>query len=414
VTFTVLEDIAELAVCPLAGGQADVGLVPDAALAWADGRVAWAGPARELPTRFRNAARLSAQGRAVVPGLIDAHTHLAFGGDRAGEFTERLGGTPYLEIARRGGGIAATVRATRAAAEDDLYRRARATLAFMQRRGVTTVEAKSGYGLDVDAELRTLRLYRRLNDEGPQRIVPTYLGAHVVPPEHRSDRTAYLRLIADTMMPRVAAEGLAVFFDVFVEDTAFTPAEARALCRAARAHGLGVKLHADQLTDTGGAFLAAEVGAVSADHLECVSDAGIAALARAGVVAGSLPIATLVLGVNPLPARRLIAASVPVMVATDFNPGSAPSPDLHLAAWLACTRQRMTPHEVLKGLTVYAARALKMEDRIGSLEPGKAADMAVLDAPTVEAWLYDYRPGPVARTIIGGETVWATGASGLS
>jgi imidazolonepropionase len=202
VTFTVLEDIAELAVCPLAGGQADVGLVPDAALAWADGRVAWAGPARELPTRFRNAARLSAQGRAVVPGLIDAHTHLAFGGDRAGEFTERLGGTPYLEIARRGGGIAATVRATRAAAEDDLYRRARATLAFMQRRGVTTVEAKSGYGLDVDAELRTLRLYRRLNDEGPQRIVPTYLGAHVVPPEHRSDRTAYLRLIADTMMPR--------------------------------------------------------------------------------------------------------------------------------------------------------------------------------------------------------------------
>ncbi|HYE57151.1 MAG TPA: imidazolonepropionase, partial [Rhodothermales bacterium] len=354
--------------------------------------------------------RHSAGGRAVVPGLIDSHAHLAFAGDRSGEFTERLGGTSYLDIARRGGGIAATVRATRAASEQALYDGAREVLAFMRARGVTTVEAKSGYGLDVETELRTLRLYRRLNTEGPQRIVPTCLGAHVVPPEHRDDRAAYLRLLTDEMIPRVAREELAVFFDVFVEDTAFTPDEARALFAAARAHGLTPKLHADQLTDTGGAQLAAEVGAASADHLERISEAGIAAMAKAGVVAGSLPIATLVLGQEPLPARALIDAGVPVAVATDLNPGSAPSPDLHLAAWLACTRQRMTPHEVLKGLTAWAARSLRLEHQIGSLEPGKVADVVVLDASSVEAWLYDFRPGPVARTIIGGETVWEKAA----
>ena len=206
----------------------------------------------------------------------------------------------------------------------------------------------------------------------------------------------------------MAAEGLATFFDAFVEETAFSPDEARGLFAAARTHGLSCKLHADQLTDTGGAALAAEMGAASADHLECVSPAGIAALAEAGTVAVSLPIATLVLGVAPLPARALIAAGVPVAVATDYNPGSAPSPDLHLAAWLACTRQRMTPHEALKGLTAYAARALCLSHRLGSLEFGKAADFAVLDALSVEAWLYRFRPGPVARTVIAGETVWKT------
>lgn len=405
----VLVDIAELAVCPPDTPQADIGLVRDAALAWdAAGRVVYAGPRADLPASLRLEPTSSAHGRTVVPGLVDAHTHLAFGGDRAGEFTARLLGADYLALARQGGGIASTVRATRAASEDDLYERARTALGRMLALGVTTVETKSGYGLSLSDELKTLRVYQRLAREGPQRIVPTCLGAHIVPPEYADDREGYLRLLEDELLPAVAEDGLARFFDVFVEDTAFAPGEARRLFAAAHRHGLVPKLHADQLTDTGGAALAVDVGAASADHLECISAEGIAAMAASEVVAVSLPIATLVLGVEPLPARRLINAGVPVAVATDFNPGSAPSFDLHLAAWLACTRQRMTPHEVLKGLTAFAAKALRLED-VGSLLPGFRADFAVIDAPSVEAWLYGFRPETVMETAIGGATVFGRG-----
>lgn len=402
----VLADIAELAVCPPDTPQADMGLVRDAALAWDDaGRIVYAGPQSGLPQTLRNAPTTSAEGRTVVPGLVDAHTHLAFGGDRAGEFTARLLGAEYLALARQGGGIASTVRATREASEEELYDRARTALARMLALGVTTVEAKSGYGLNLPDEVKTLRVYQRLAREGPQRIVPTCLGAHIVPPEFADNREGYLRLLEDEIIPAVAQGGLARFFDGFVEDTAFSPGEARRLFAAARRHGLVPKLHADQLTDTSGAALAVEVGAASADHLECISEDGIAAMAASNVVAVSLPIATLVLGVEPLPARRLIDAGVPVAVATDFNPGSAPSLDLHLAAWLACTRQRMTPHEVLKGLTAFAAKALLLDD-VGSLLPGFRADFAVLDAPSVEAWLYGFRPETVVQTAIGGQTVF--------
>jgi imidazolonepropionase len=401
----VLLDIAQLCTCPPDGGQAEIGVIANGALAWEGETVRWAGPAAALPEAYAGWPRQSAGGRLVVPGLVDGHTHLAFGGDRADEFEQRLLGTPYLEIARRGGGIASTVRATRNASEDDLYGRARAALDAMLRLGVTTVECKSGYGLTPEDEAKLLRVYRRLAAEGPQRIEATFLGAHVVPPEHREDREAYLRLLTEAMIPQVVAEGLARFCDVFVEDTAFTPEEARRLFAAAKAHGLIPKLHADQLSDTGGAALAAEVGAASADHLECVSDEGIRAMARAGVVAVSLPIATLVLGQEPMPARRLIEAGVPVAVATDFNPGSAPSYDLPLALWLACTRQRMTPAEALKGATACAARALRRDD-VGALLPGRKADFVVLDAPDVTHWLYHFRPGTTRRVVIGGETVW--------
>lgn len=410
---TVLADIAALAVCPQEGGQGDIGLVHDAALAWEGDTIRWAGPARELPEAFRAWPRASAGGRLVIPGLIDGHTHLAFAGDRADEFVARLRGAAYLEIARQGGGIARTVAATRAATEGDLAAGARAALGRMLALGVTTVEAKSGYGLSVEDELKLLRVYRRLAGEGPQRIVPTLLGAHVVPPEYREDRAAYVRLVCDEMIPRAAASGLARFCDVFVEDGAFTPDEARQIFAAGRRHGLVPKLHADQLSDTGGAALAAEVGAASADHLECVSDGGIAAMKEKNVVAVSLPIATLVLGQEPLPARRLIEAGVPVAVATDFNPGSAPSLDLGLALWLACTRQRMTPAEALKGATAYAARALGLDAEVGSLEPGRRADFVVLDAPDVDRWLYAFRPATVVRTVIGGRTRWARGGRGL-
>ncbi|HLA64037.1 MAG TPA: imidazolonepropionase, partial [Rhodothermales bacterium] len=300
-----------------------------------------------------------------------------------------------------------TVRATRAAGEDELVGRGRVILTRLLRQGVTTVECKSGYGLSLDDELKTLRAYRRLADEGPQRIAATLLGAHMVPPEYREDRAGYVRLLTDEVIPAVAAEGLAGFCDVFVEDTAFSADEARTVFAAGRAHGLVPKLHADQLTDTGGAALAAEVGAASADHLECASAEGIAAMARAGTVAVSLPIATLVLNQAPMPARRFIEAGVPVAVATDYNPGSAPVASLPLALWLACTRQRMTPAEALKGATVYAARAIGMESTVGSLEAGKKADFVVIDAPSVDHWLYGWREEAAVRVVIGGETRWA-------
>jgi imidazolonepropionase len=265
--------------------------------------------------------------------------------------------------------------------------------------GVTCVEAKSGYGLDTDTELSLLAAYRMLDRRGLARVVPTYLGAHVVPAEFRARRAEYVALLVDQMIPRVAREGLARFVDAFVDDGAFTVDEARAILGAARAAGLRTKLHADQLTDAGAAALAAEVGAVSADHLEQVTPAGIKALAQAGVVAVSLPLAALYLGKPPLPARALLAAGVPVAVATDFNPGTAPSFHLPLALTLACVRDRMTPAEAFKGATLVAARALALDGDIGSLEPGKAADFAIIDAPDIEHWLYHFRPNACLLTV---------------
>ena len=259
----------------------------------------------------------------MVPGLIDCHTHLAFAGWRAGEFEQRILGRSYLEIAEAGGGILSTVRATRAASQEDLYERSRLFLDEMLALGVTTVECKSGYGLSVDDELKQLAVYRQLAEDGPARIVPTLLAAHVVPPEYREDRGGYVDLVVELIIPAAAEEGLARCCDVFLEQSAFTREEARRILEAGNDAGLLGKLHADQLTDGGGARLAAEVGAVSADHLECISEEGIQAVADAGVVAVSLPIATLYLNQEPMPARRLIDAGAAVAVATDFNPGSA-------------------------------------------------------------------------------------------
>ena len=403
----VLVDISTLATCRAGGPQSDAGLVADGALAWEGDTIEWAGARRDLPSAYAAWPRESAGGRLVVPGLVDCHTHLAFGGDRAGEFVERIQGTSYQDIAARGGGILETVRATREATEEQLAASARAILSRMLRRGVTTVEAKSGYGLSLDDELKLLRVYRRLDTEGPQRVVATLLAAHAVPAESREDRAGYLRLIVDEIIPAVAADGLARFNDAFVETGAFAPDEARAIFEAGLAHGLVPKLHADQLSDGGGAALAADVGAASADHLEHVSNAGIEAMERAGVVAVSLPIATLVLDQPALPARRMIETGVAVAVATDYNPGSAPAASLPLAMWLACTRQRMTPAEVLMGATSIAARALRLDHEIGSLEPGKRADFVVVDAPDVDRWLYDFREDAVMRVVVAGRAAWA-------
>ena len=364
------------------------------------------GPRNELPSQYHSAERWDARGGLVIPGLVDCHTHLAFGGWRADEFVQRIEGRTYLDIARAGGGIARTVRLTRDAGGAELLARARGFLHEMLALGVTTVECKSGYGLDREHELELLRVYQRLSTEGPQRIVATFLGAHVVPPELRDRREEYVRLLVDALIPEVGRLGLASCCDVFVETSAFSVDEARRILQAGQAVGLAAKLHADQLSVSGGAELAAEVGALSADHLEHVTEAGIRALAGAGVVAVSLPLATLYLGQPPMPARRLIDGGVPVAVATDFNPGSAPSYHLPLALTLACTLQRMTPAEALKGATILAARAVGLERRVGSLEPGKAADFAMLDAPDVATWLYHLRPNANRLTVIGGIPRW--------
>ena len=403
----VLANIAQLATCRAEGGQWDIHVIPQAALVWDGKEILWVGVERELPAPYQRGERVDAGGRLVIPGLIDCHTHLAFAGWRADEFAQRIQGRTYLEIARAGGGIASTVRHTRAASEEELVERATGFLEKMLALGVTTVECKSGYGLNEETELKLLRVYRRLAREQPVRLVPTFLGAHGVPPEFQDNREGYVELLVGRLIPRIAGDKLANFCDVFVEESAFSVEEARRILRAGQEAGLGAKLHADQLTDGAAAELAGEVGAVSADHLEHISERGIAALREVGVVAVSLPLAALYLGQQPTPARRLIDSGVAVAVATDFNPGTAPSYHLPLALTLACTLQRMTPAEALKGATIYAARAVSLERSLGSLEPGKAADFALIDAPDVNHWLYHFRPNACIMTTIGGTTRWS-------
>lgn len=402
----VLRNIALLAQCLPEGGQGEIHPVAAAAMAWDDGVIRWLGPEAELPPEYRDWPAEDAKARLVIPGLVDCHTHLAFGGWRGDEFAERLAGRDYLEIAAAGGGIASTVARTRGLSVPMLVERCRGHLRQIERLGVTTVEAKSGYGLSFESELSLLAVYAELGRTEPLRIVPTLLGAHVVPPEFKARRDDYVAMLVDRLIPEVGRRGLAAFCDVFVEETAFPVSEARRILEAGNAAGLRGKLHADQLTPGGGAELAAEVGAISADHLECVSPTGIAAMAAAGVVAVSLPIATLYLNQQPLPARALIDAGVPVAVATDFNPGSAPSFHLPLAMMLGCTMQRMTPREVLRGATAIAARAIGLDGQAGSLAPGMPADFAIIDAPDPEFWMYHFRANACLRTVRRGQTLW--------
>lgn len=410
----VLRDVGRLVTCRDDGGQAEIHPVEEAAVAWRDGRLGWVGPEADLPPAWEDEPAWSADGHLVVPGLVDAHTHLAFAGWRADEFVRRAAGESYADIAASGGGIAATVARTREAGRAELVDRSRGFLGSMVRAGVTTVEAKSGYGLAREHELELLRVYRELSSQTPVRLVSTFLGAHTVPPERADDREALVEEIAGEWIPAVASEGLARFCDVFLEEGAFGPGEARRVLKAGAAHGLRPKLHADQLSDGGGAALAADLDAASADHLEHVSEAGIEALAASDTVAGLLPLASLYLDQPPAPARRLVEAGVPVAVSTDFNPGTAPSHHLPTAMTLSCLREGLTPAEALKGATLYAARSVGAEGDVGSLEPGKAADLALIDAPDVETWLHRLGVDACVATVIGGEPAWADPAGPLS
>jgi imidazolonepropionase len=401
----VLINIGMLASCRDEGGQDAIHTIPEAALAWRGTDIAWVGPAKALPTEYGEEERVDAGGRLVVPGLIDCHTHLAFEGWRADEVEARLRGRSYLELAAAGGGIVRTVAATRGASTRTLVDRCARWLSAMSQLGVTTVEAKTGYGLDFDSEIRLLEVYETLRHRQRVRLVSTLLAAHVVPAEYAGRRGQYVEMICRDLIPAVARRGLARFCDVFVEESAFTPAEARKILLCGREHGLDAKLHADQFTDSSGAALAAELGAVSADHLECVSEDGVTRLSRCGIVAVTLPVAALYLGRPAAHARSLIAAGVPVAVATDFNPGTAPTFHLPLAMLLAATLQRMTAAEVLKAVTIYAARAIGEASAAGSLEPGKRADFAVIDAPDVNHWVYGFTPNSCISTYIAGVRV---------
>lgn len=369
-------------VATMVEGGVAYGGVEDAAILISGGRIDWVGPRGDLPTtQVRETNRLD--GRWVTPGLIDCHTHLVFGGDRSGEFEQRLNGATYEEIARAGGGIVSSVAATRAASEDDLYASALMRLKGLKTTGVTTVEIKSGYGLDLDSELKMLRVARRLGREAGVRVRTSYLGLHAVPPEYRgsaADRAAYVDLAIDHILPAAHAEGLVDAVDAYCEPIAFSVEEVARLFDKAKALGLPVKLHADQLSDGGGAALAARYQALSADHIEHTTEAGVRAMAQAGVVAVLLPGAYLMLReTTPPPVGLLREHGVAMAVATDCNPGTSPVASMTAALNLACVQFRLTPEEALAGATRQAAKALGLSDTVGTVEAGKAADLAVWD-----------------------------------
>jgi imidazolonepropionase len=362
-------------------GRAELGIVESGAIAAHEGRIVFAGLESELPSGARAAERLvDCEGRWVTPALIDCHTHLVYGGDRAREFELRLAGATYEQIAREGGGILSTVRATRAASEDDLLRSALKRLDALIAEGAGTVEVKSGYGLDLSAERKSLRVARQLAEQRNVTIRTTFLGAHALPPEFTGSREAYVGYVADTMIPTLASEGLIDAVDGFCERIAFTPDEIKRVFVAAKRAGLPVKLHADQLSNSGGAALAADFVALSADHLEYADEDGIAAMAGAGVVAVLLPGAYYVLKENQAPRVDLMRKHrLPIAVATDSNPGTSPMTSILLALNMAATLFGLTVEECLAGVTRNAARALCLAHETGTLEPGKWADLAIWD-----------------------------------
>ena len=396
-------------VATCAAGASDAGLVTDGAVAVSGHLVAWVGldAALEAAVNPETAEIVDAGGRLVTPGLVDSHTHLVFAGDRAGELAERALGRSYLEIAKAGGGILATARATAAASDEALLEAALARARRLLAQGVTTVEVKSGYGLTLEQELRLLRVAARLESalRAEMTVVPTLLAAHAVPPERAGDRERYVRDLCEELVPAVAAEGLAAFCDAFAEQGAFSLQEARSVLEAGAHHRLVPRLHADQLTPGGGARLAAELRCASADHLEHVDDAGIAALAEAGVVAGLLPLSTLFLGIGRFaPARRLLDAGVSIALATNVNPGSAMSENAGLTLSLASLSLGMTPAEALVAFTAGGARALRRPE-FGRLARGCEADLVLWGSRSVEHLSWHMGISHALRVVKRGRTV---------
>ena len=366
--------------------QGKIQVLKDAWVLCEDGLIAQVGTGA-APT-VEGAQVVDAQGKLVTPGLVDAHTHLIFGGWRQNELGMKLHGKTYLEIQNAGGGIQSTTNATRQATEEELTEKAAKALDEMMSFGVTTCEAKSGYGLATEHELKALQVIKNLNDRHAMDIVPTFMGAHLVPAEYKQNREEYIRLVCEEMMPAVKEQGIAKFCDVFCEADTFTVEESRQVLEAGLKYGLRPKIHADEIEAIGGSILAGEIGAISAEHLIVCPPEGIESLAKGGVIACLLPATSFNLGAVFAPARDMVKAGVPVAMATDFNPGSCPCLNLQFVINLGCLKYKLTPEEVLTAVTLNAAAAIDMADKVGSVEEGKLADLVVWDAPDLDYICY--------------------------
>ena len=381
--------------------QGEIQLLHDAWLRIEDGVIAALGTGAPEGT---GCPVLDAGGRLVTPGLVDAHTHLVFGGWRQNELALKLHGVPYLDILAQGGGILSTVTATRTATEEELADKAAAALDEMLRFGTTTCEAKSGYGLTTEEECKQLRAIRALNQRHPIDLVATFMGAHALPQTYKENREAYVSLVCEEMIPRVAAEQLAEFCDVFCETGVFTAEESRRILEAGKRYGLRPKIHADEIDPIGGSQLAGEIGAVSAEHLIVCPDEGIDSMAKGGTVACLLPATSFYLGADYAPARKMVKAGVPVAMATDFNPGSCPCLNMQLVMNLGCLRYRLTPEEVLTAVTLNGAAAIGRAEAVGSLEPGKLGDLLIWEARDLNYVCYRMGSNLVHTVVKGGKT----------
>jgi imidazolonepropionase len=383
-------------------------MVENGALAVCGEKIAWVGKRNALPADLESRAADVYDGRGgwITPGLVDCHTHLVYGGSRAREFELRLQGATYEEIARQGGGIRSTVSATRKADEAALLKQSAPRLVALMQEGVTTVEIKSGYGLDLETELRMLRVARKLGEKYPVTVMPTFLGAHALPPEYEGQSDQYIDFVCNQVLPQVAAQKLAVAVDAFCESIGFTPEQTEKVFSTAKKLGLAVKLHAEQLSDLQGAALAARYSALSADHLEYISEKGVKAMADSGTVAVLLPGAFYFLRETKVPPIDLLRRhGVPMALSTDCNPGSSPAVSLLLMLNMACTLFRLTPEEALAGVTRNGARALGLQDRIGTLEPGKDADFVMWDIPEPAELAYRIGANPLLHVVRKGKLV---------
>lgn len=404
-----ITNISQLVTCAAHGARVktglamqDIGVIEAAGAYVENGRIAWVGRMEEWRGVRDGVFEIDAAGKVVLPGFVDSHTHMMFAGSREREFALRAGGATYQQIAEAGGGILNTITHVRSASKKDLKRQTARYLTAMMRHGTTTVEIKSGYGLDMESEVKMLEAIAELKREEMMSIVPTFIGAHAVPPEFKQNKDEYIQLVIEKMIPYVGRKGLAVFCDVFCEKGYFELEDSERILRAGKAHGMAPKVHADELTPIGGAELAAKVGATSADHLENVSEAGIMAMKETGVVATLLPGVSFFLNHGYAPARKLIESGVAVAIASDFNPGSCMSFSMPMMMTIACTQMRMTPEEALTACTLNAAAALGISSSVGSIEVGKNADLIIADVPDYRFLAYHFGTNHITTTIKNG------------
>ncbi|OPJ56506.1 imidazolonepropionase [Alkalithermobacter paradoxus] len=387
----------------------DIEIIKDGYVAIKDGKILDLGKGLNEDLIGNDTQVHDAKGLTVTPGLIDAHTHLVHGGSRENEFSLKISGVPYLDILKNGGGILSTVRATKSASFDELYNKAKKSLNTMLSYGTTTVEAKSGYGLDIDTEIKQLEVAKKLNEDHPVDIVSTFMGAHAIPTEYKGNPEEYVNIVINEMMPRVKELDLAEFCDVFCEDAVFTVDQTRRILNSAKELGFKVKLHADEIVSLGGAELSAELKAISADHLMAASEQGMREMAQNNVIANLLPGTSFSLMKNYADARKMIELGVPVSLSTDYNPGSCPTENIQFIMQLGSLGLKMTPSEVLTAVTINAAFAIDKADQIGSLDIGKKADLVIFDAPNIEYIIYHFGINHVDRVYKEGKLVVENG-----